>query len=300
MNRTDEIDELASFRRDMPPMSARAYQAGRRRLREETTRRSAQRARMPLRRLVISGALAASLAAGFGAYEIAGPHGSQNAAAAEVLDHAATAADAGTALHPRSDQFVYRKLLVVTDGLKGTTQTWESADGSKPGLRRSSGDLGNTNSPLPRYQPQNGLMAAPYLVLAELPTNPHELLPVLERDPSVTSRASSGPKQTLAVWSLIRELIEKAPPSQQAALFRTAALLPGIQLLESAVDADGRTGVAIGLDDPRVGRVEMVFDSTDDHYLGERIVKDDKPDDLLFNGALQTTAVVGRVGELPA
>lgn len=89
---------------------------------------------------------------------------------------------------------------------------------------------------------------------------------------------SDGSSRALAVWTLIRFLVQNAPPAQQAALFRAAARIPGIQRLENAVDADGRASVAVGLRGPRVGRVEMLFDARSHRYLGERIVKADRPD----------------------
>ncbi|WP_416966928.1 acyltransferase family protein [Streptomyces sp. 4F14] len=49
--------------------------------------------------------------------------------------------------------------------------------------------------------------------------------------------------------------------AQQAALFRAAASLPGIRCTDTAVDINGTTGVAVSLDDPALGRAELVFDA---------------------------------------
>ncbi|WP_328842902.1 CU044_5270 family protein [Streptomyces sp. NBC_00258] len=300
MNNTDDLEELGSVRDGVPPMSARAYQAGRRRLREEMADPTTRHSRLLSRRLLISGALAGALTAGFISYQLTAPAGSQTAAAAEILTQAADAVAPAKPLHPRPDQYVYRETLLLTNGLKNRSQSWKSADGRRPSMQKSRGDIINGTATLPVYSSRQGLANAPYLVLAALPTDPGRLLALLAKDPGVRAQVRGGSSQALAVWSLMRDMAGAAPPAQQAALFRAAANTLGIQRTDTAVKVAGQTGVAVGLHDPGLGRVEMVFATSDHHYLGERIVKDGQPDQVQFIYFLQRTAVVDRVGRLPA
>ncbi|MET8980092.1 CU044_5270 family protein [Streptomyces sp. NPDC004539] len=298
MNDSDEFQELTALRKDVPPVSARAHQAGRRRLLDEIAGPSPRRRGLPSRRLLLSGALAGTLAAGVAAYQIAAPHGSQTAAAADILGRAADTLSPARPLHPRPEQYVYSETTLVTGALVNRNRTWSSADGSRPGLRESHGDIDNSTTTLPPYRPGQGLLDAPYLTLARLPTDAEALLARLTRDPSVLLHKSPATR-TLAVWGLMRGLVSTAPPAQQAALFRAAARLPGIRRTDTAVDIDGVTGVAVGLDDPALGRVEMVFDAVDSHYLGERVVQSDRPDQVQFSYAVRRIGVVDRPGLLP-
>ncbi|HKT03658.1 MAG TPA: CU044_5270 family protein, partial [Rugosimonospora sp.] len=241
------------------------------------------------------------LAAGFIGYQVASPHGGAPTSAASVLRRAADAAEPAVALHPRPGQYVYREVDHVTGALRSRVRSWQSADGSQPGLVTVTGDTGDSSSVTPPYRAGDSLSGAPYSVLGALPTDPDALRRVLEADPMVHTlvTASAGPGQTAAVWNLMRDLVWTVPPRQQAALFRMAAMLPGITVEGSVVDAAGRGGIAVGLFDPALGRIEFVFDPGDYRFLGERIVDNNRPGRVLFNDTLRRTTVVDRSGQTP-
>jgi len=63
------------------------------------------------------------------------------------------------------------------------------------------------------------------------------------------------------------------PADLRAALYRAAARIPGIKLIDSAANLDGRRGVAIGR--VQAGgelRHDIVFDSAAGQLIGERDV----------------------------
>lgn len=252
------------------------------------------------RRALASGAVATAVAGGLLAYQAIGPtDAASTAQAAAVLDQAALAVRS-TDLAPRPDQFIYRQTLHTTDGLTSRVQTWVAADGSRPGL--SVIDSGrNTRNAIAPYAAGQTLQYAPFLVLAKLPTDPDALLKTLYADPEVCNdERANGSTPGVAVWGLIRSLVETAPTGQQAALFKAAAKVPGITYIGPAADARGRVGDAVGLLDPRVGTIELIFDKRTRAFLGERIMSTHDPNTVEFNDSLETIAVVDAPGEVPA
>ncbi len=304
LNKLDEMDELAKVRADVPPMFPTAYLDGRRRLRAAIAATGAAPSRLrlrPRRLLRAAVALGVLLVAGFVAYQATSPHGGAPASAASVLRAAADAVEPTVALDPRPDQYVYREVLHVTGVLRTRVQSWQPADGSRPGQVTISGDTGNGTDTTAPYRAGDSLSGAPYAVLAALPTDPDALLRRLQADPMVgTGGASSSPSRTVMLWNLMRDVVWAAPPHQQAALFRAAATLPGITVQDGVRDATGRVGIAVGLDDPALGRIEFVFRHGDYRVLGERIVDPHHPDTVRFTDALQRIALVDRIGQTPA
>jgi hypothetical protein len=127
-----------------------------------------------------------------------------------------------------------------------------SANGKK-------GDIGSLNHPT-------------YRLLQTLPTNPHALLALIYR---VERGHGPGPAQEafVTIGDLLGNTI--APPKVAAALYRAAALIPGVTLVPQATDAIGRHGVAVG----RVGpgayggvREELIFSRATLQLIGERTV----------------------------
>jgi hypothetical protein len=87
-----------------------------------------------------------------------------------------------------------------------------------------------------------------------------------------------------------------------AAIYRAAALIPGVVEVPDSVDASGRHGVAVARVDPTDGvRTEWIFDKKTLSYLGEREVqvtdtKEIKPGTVLGYTAVITRAVVDQAG----
>lgn len=96
------------------------------------------------------------------------------------------------------------------------------------------------------------------------------------------------------------------PPANAAAFYRAAAKLPGVREIPDAVDAAGRHGIAITLDDSGfANRDEWVFDKETLVLLGTRgyITDPDRgipTETLAGTTAVMETAVVDAKGEVPA
>ena len=116
----------------------------------------------------------------------------------------------------------------------------------------------------------------------------------------------AGESRDQAVFSLIGDLISGTvmPPANAAAFYRAAARLPGVREIPDAVDAAGRHGIAITLDDTGFAtRDEWIFDKETLALLGSRFYITD-PDrgikTLAGTSAVMKTAVVDTKGEVPA
>jgi hypothetical protein len=111
-----------------------------------------------------------------------------------------------------------------------------------------------------------------YRLLQTLPTDPHTLLALIYR---VERGHGPGPNQEafVTIGDLLRDTI--APPKVAAALYRAAALIPGVTLIPHATDAIGRHGVAVGRIGPGVDggvRDELIFSRATWQLIGERSV----------------------------
>jgi hypothetical protein len=69
------------------------------------------------------------------------------------------------------------------------------------------------------------------------------------------------------IGDLLREAI--TPPPVSAALYRAAALIPGVTVVADTTDAIGRHGVAVAMTSQGV-RNEWIFSKQTFQYLGER------------------------------
>ncbi|GAA3298451.1 hypothetical protein GCM10020295_33980 [Streptomyces cinereospinus] len=118
-------------------------------------------------------------------------------------------------------------------------EVWLSADGSQQDMvhdpyARSDHELLERQTP---GIPSN----TNYRHLQTLPTDPYAMYAWLS---SVSSGGSSKEDATFVlVGDLARESL--MPPAQAAALYRAAARIPGVFVVEDAVDAAGRHGVAV-------------------------------------------------------
>ncbi|WP_200304291.1 CU044_5270 family protein [Streptomyces adelaidensis] len=114
-----------------------------------------------------------------------------------------------------------------------------------------------------------GIDRPTYKWLAALPTDPDELLTELYR---LTGKVE-GQEKAQAVFDRIGELLGETimPPATAAALYEAAAKIPGVTLIEDAVDPAGRHGVGIRRVDERAAwATEWIFDRDTLTYLGER------------------------------
>jgi hypothetical protein len=147
-------------------------------------------------------------------------------------------------------------------------QIWQSVSNQcVTGLLREDGQ----NTPLVfssnyLHCPYRGGMNDPtYRFLQSLPTDPHVLLSLIEAE--MQGQQPRPQEAFTTIGDLLREAI--APPQVSAALYRAAALIPGVTIVPDATDAIGRHGVAVAMAYQGV-RTEWIFSKQALQYLGER------------------------------
>ncbi|WP_405440410.1 CU044_5270 family protein [Streptomyces avidinii] len=244
--------------------------------------------------------------------------------APQLLDRIslASASIAGPAV--RADQFIYigsktANTYVKTVGNKSTLVSeqlhmrhqWNSADGTM-GWLIEPGNTGpegvtlagpdeNGNAPTPH------LNAPTHNYLAGLPTDPDALLRRIYEE---TKGKGNSPDQE--AFTTIGDLLRGSyPPAElTTALYRAAAKIPGVVMVDDAVDAAGRSGIAVArLDEHSGQREEWIFDRQTLAFLGERSVQVQgesgeqgliKPGTVVFTSAVTTRTIVDRIKEIPA
>jgi hypothetical protein len=129
--------------------------------------------------------------------------------------------------------------------------------------------------------PYRGGMNDPtYRFLQSLATDPHALLSRIEQQ--MSGQLPQPEEAFTTIGDLLREAI--APPRVSAALYRAAALIPGVIVVANATDAIGRHGVAVAMT-YQGARTEWIFSKHTLLYLGESDVK-------VANGAITGKAAV--------
>ncbi|MFG2649439.1 CU044_5270 family protein [Streptomyces sp. NPDC048436] len=124
-----------------------------------------------------------------------------------------------------------------------------------------------------------GLERPTYNWLASLPTDPDALLKKLYAETQVIEGEET---KAQAVFDKIGDLVSSTvmPPENAAALYKVVAKLPGVTEVPDAVDAAGRHGIGITLDESSWATREVwIFDKKSFEYLGSRgyMTKNHKP-----------------------
>jgi len=85
-----------------------------------------------------------------------------------------------------------------------------------------------------------------------------------------------------------------APADLRAALFRAAAMIPGVTVTEERAELDGSVGVAVGRFESKNGlRIELVFDPATGQLIGEReVAVDGYPEQLVKPGDVYRSSTV--------
>ncbi|WP_327402119.1 CU044_5270 family protein [Streptomyces sp. NBC_01288] len=242
-----------------------------------------------------------------------------SSATTALLEHIALAAEHeksyGTV---RDDQFVYVDSKVsyaaYEEGEKAKIaplhrqEVWMTVDGLHKGLKVEAGEKpfvipvdvkpgwlksGNGGWEVSSY----------YNHVKTLPTDAAAMYEYLAK----TAPKYSGQEKYQAMFVLVGDLLHDSivPPEQSAALFRAVAKIPGVTAVQGVKDAAGRTGVAIGRDDPdNPTRDEWIFDAKTYEFLGEREVatKDNagvKKGTVTADTAVLRRAIVDKAGERP-
>ena len=141
---------------------------------------------------------------------------------------------------------------------------------------------------------------ATYRLLQSLPTDPRTLLSQIygfDQANGEGAALGSDGEAFVTIGDLIRETI--VPPSTAAALYRAAALIPGVTLISRVTTVEGRPGIAIAWTNSQ-SRYEWIFDPTTLQYLGERDydLSAGKPM-VTGNAAVLQRAFVSKAGQLP-
>ncbi|MGW9441170.1 CU044_5270 family protein [Streptomyces sp. NPDC055607] len=218
--------------------------------------------------------------------------------AVRLLSQAALAAAVAPAPEVRPGEYVYVKSLVAHAGRDAAggpavlpparvREVWLSADGSRPGLLREAGAADTPlGSPGPVYEldrpgaePRKSTLGAEppsvtrptHAYVATLPKDPEALLRLVREQ--TRGAGGSGADADQRAFDAIGTLLAEtwAPPEVTAALYRAAALIPGVTVLPSATDAAGREGVAVART-ARGEQTQWIFDRTTSAFLGERTV----------------------------
>ncbi|WP_406385975.1 CU044_5270 family protein [Streptomyces sp. NBC_00211] len=291
-------------------------------------------------------ALAGALAAGFFTYVDQGaPDGTDSTVATgpalttrigaadprgatQLLDRislaAATSSSNAAGRAVRADQFIYIGSKTATTYVKTVNgkhtlvseelhmrHQWNSPDGTK-GWLIEPGNTGPEGVTLEGTDekgqaPTANLNAPSYDYLAGLPTDPAELLRRIQEE---TKGQGNSPDQE--AFTTIGDLLRGSYPPDEltAALYKTAAKIPGVVTVDDAVDAAGRHGIAVARLDEKSGRrEEWIFDRQTLAFLGERTVQVQgesgerglvKPGTVVFTNAVMTRTVVDRIKEQPA
>lgn len=190
---------------------------------------------------------------------------------AQTLELTAANAAAKPFTPPRPDQWIYiqnRKLAtgsIEKDKNKGqkvdvTYQTWKRADGKKMAeFNPETGKLDTWDQTHQNTWDQTDFNEYP--TLSTLPTDPQELLTVLrksleaEANPSPVAGQPQPPRAIIAsspdewnglLFRKIASILDRylLPPDVTAALWRAAALIPGVT--QSTVEVNGRQVTAVG------------------------------------------------------
>lgn len=208
-------------------------------------------------------------------------------AATAVLDRIAEAAAAGPAVKVGPNQYFYVKAQVASTSIfatSGTVEGWIAQSPSKETLWQDNGHstilkagtvfdgyggpiIGAFIGGPASAGNRDKLLYPAYAYLESLPTNPAQLLSLIEQQVS--------PRTGMSAFLLIGQLLSAAvlPPQTAAALYRAAALIPGVTVVPDVADALGRHGIGIALSS--VGgqlhlREEWIFSTSTYQFLGAR------------------------------
>ncbi|MCX4664516.1 CU044_5270 family protein [Streptomyces uncialis] len=235
---------------------------------------------------------------GTGAPGKAAGYGSDDAA--RLLEDIALAASKRDApARIRDDQFVYVKSRIGYMSFAENTkpelerihdrEVWASVDGTREGLL----DEDNRNGRIKLDAPQPGDASnTDYRSLQKLPTDPSKMHKWLYDN----GQGDKTPEDERA-FNLFGDLVGESlvPKKQAVALYRAAARIKAVEVVDGVKDAAGRTGVALVRENEDGYQEQLVFDPRTKEYLGERVVAvRDTGDGLKKGQLLGTSAILDR------
>jgi hypothetical protein len=137
-----------------------------------------------------------------------------------------------------------------------------------------------------------------YRLLQSLPADPRTLLNLIYAQTNGEGQALGRDGEAfVTIGDLIRETI--VPPPTAAALYRAAALIPGVTFIGRVTNAEGRPGIAIAWTDSQ-DRYEWIFDPATLQFVGERDYDMSTGTPIVIgNTAIVQRAFVSKAGQLP-
>ena len=302
------------------------------------TRRPARRAGRRPSRAALAGACAVATAAAVGAYALvagAGRQGGASPAAATLLAKIANAAEHQPAPRVRDSEFMYIRSevafatytngsptpkmdklherqvwlpvanvcvtgLLIEEGQRTLLSAYPVVNGKVDRTPPSPAPAVNGKiaaSPLSVVCGKGGLNGPTYRLLQSLPTDPRTLLNLIYADTRGEGQAVGPDGEAFTtIGDMIRETI--VPPRTAAALYRAAALIPGVTLVGHVTNAAGQPGIAIAFTGSQ-SRYEWIFDPATLQFIGERDY-DTVAHAVTGDTAILDEAFVARAGQLPA
>jgi hypothetical protein len=213
------------------------------------------------------------------------------ASATAVLDRIAQAAAAGPAVRVGPNQYFYVRAQVTGTSnfaKSGRVEGWIAQSPSEQTLWRNDGhsltfQAGNTSagfggpviglamSTPPDFMSRARLLYPSYAYLESLPASPRQLLNLIQRQ--ITPVGTDDVEAFLLIGQLLSSAV--LPPHTAAALYRAAALIPGVTVAPGATDALGRPGIGIaysyvGARDGLRLREEWIFSTSTYQFIGAR------------------------------
>jgi hypothetical protein len=137
-----------------------------------------------------------------------------------------------------------------------------------------------------------------YRLLQSLPADPRTLLNLIYAQTNGEGQALGRDGEAfVTIGDLIRETI--VPPPTAAALYRAAALIPGVTFIGRVTNAEGRPGIAIAWTDSQ-DRYEWIFDPATLQFVGERDYDMSRGTPIVIgNTAIVQSTFVSKAGQLP-
>ncbi|WAL64622.1 CU044_5270 family protein [Amycolatopsis cynarae] len=232
------------------------------------------------------------------------------ASAAVLLNNAADAADAGT---PGQGEWTYTNTLSHLSGQSEVrTETWMKVDGSE-GLVRTDRDGKHEErrvlvpAALAKQVGDRGgspLAVPSYANLLTLPTDPVKLKDEIYRavrtelDGLWPNARKLYTEDQWAYQKITGLVMGPTPPGVRANLYRVAAMIPGVEVVDNATDALGRSGVGVAHTENSAGdKVVLIFDRNTYQVLGMKL---DGPSRGMSEAeALLASGLVAAKGQTP-